>query len=117
MDTAKLLTGICAFLLFICIVFCTTALVSLRNAVDESKALQEQAQNLADEMNGCLDQLEEPLQALASGDADTTVNATVEQNMFCLRQSDGLLCVYTADDVLVKCLDVNVMTLPKEEYT
>lgn len=115
MDTGKLLTGICVFLLFICIVFCTTALVSLRNAVDESKALQVEAQGLALEMNACLEKLEEPLQALSSSEADTSVNATVKQDTFCLRQSNDLLCVYTADDVLIKCLDINVMTLPKVE--
>ena len=115
MDISKLLTGICVFLLLICIVFCTTALVSLRNAVEESKELQSEAQDLIFEMNGCLDQLEKPLKELATDRQDTSVDATVPQDAYCLRQSDGILCIYTADGELVQCLDVDVQTLPQHD--
>ena len=117
MDISKLLTGLCVFLLFICIVFSTTALVSLRNAVDESKALQEEVQSLAIEMNGCLEKLEEPLQSLAKDSPDTAVDASLSKEEFCLREQNGSLCIYTAEGDLIDVLDVSVKTLPKNERT
>lgn len=115
MDISKLLTGICVFLLLICIVFCTTALVSLRNAVEESEDLQVEAQALIFEINGCLDQLEKPLKELSGNQPDTSVNVTIPNDTFCLRSVDGILCIYTADGELVQRLDVDVRTLPKKE--
>ena len=115
MDISKLLTGICVFLLLICIVFCTTALVSLRNAVAESDALQIKAQDLNLQMQKSLEKLERPLQDLSKDPPDTPVDAPLSKEEFFLRGQDGILCVYTAEGELIQTLDVSVQTLPKNE--
>lgn len=115
MDISKLLTGICVFLLLICIVFCTTALVSLRNAVAESDALQIKAQDLNLQMQKSLEKLERPLQDLSKDPPDTAVDVSLSKGEFCLRQQNGFLCVYTAEGELIQVLDVSVQTLPKNE--
>jgi len=114
-DISKLLTGICVTLLIICIVFCTTALVSLRNAVAESEELQTEAQGLVFDLNSCLSQLEKPLKELTSNREDTAVEVGASPMSFCLREDGGTLCVYTAEGFLVQRLDVNVSTLPKKD--
>ncbi len=114
MDISKLLTGVCVFLLLICIVFCTTALVALRNAVAESETLQFRSQLLAEELDDCIEQLEKPLKELTKKE-DTSVSVTVVSESYVLRECNGVLCVYTSGGELVQRLDAEVESLPTKE--
>lgn len=115
MEISKLLTAVCIFLLLICTVFCTTALVSLRNAIAEHDTLQQKASDLISDMDACLLRLEGSNRFSEQEAGDASVNASLPQSSFCLRESNGFLCIYTADGELIECLNIPTATLPQSE--
>ncbi len=122
MDTAKIWTVLCAFLLLICLTLSITSVVVLRNALAENDAWQTRAQALTEDLVACLSRLEEdpdsipvdtPLDDGGSGDAD--MDADILYNRFCLRETGGKIGIYNDEGYLVRLLDTDVQTLPPSE--
>ena len=116
MDISKLLSILCCFILTVCLTLCISTLVVLRNAIDENSAVNGEAEALVDKLDGCIDELNEAItqkdSVSASVDTDTDVN--IEGGFF-LRESNGVIGVYTTDGTLLHLLDVSVNTLPSAD--
>ncbi|MBQ2734860.1 MAG: hypothetical protein IJF33_03425 [Clostridia bacterium] len=116
MDTSKILIILCCFILIVCLTLCISALVVLRNAIDEHGTVQSNAQVLVDCLDSCVADLNEALtkddsiSASADAEKDTTNSLT-----FVLRETDGKIGVYSSDGTLLKRLNVLVSDLPKVE--
>lgn len=113
MDTSKIFLLLCAFVLIVCLTMSITTLVVLRNAIDENGSLQTEAGVLVDRLDNCLKELEEVMvenedSIAASGEGISTEEATG----FCLRESNGIIGIYTTEGYLIHLLDVSVSTLP-----
>lgn len=116
MDISKLLAVLCCFVLIVCLTLSITTLVVLRNAVAENGALQNEAEALVAELNGCVDVLN---QSIAQDNSVPTVNDTAQADVlsdaFCIREVNGKIGVYTSDGYLIRLLEVNVDTLPQKD--
>ena len=116
MDISKLLAVLCCFVLIVCLTLSITTLVVLRHAVAENGALQNEAESLVAELNGCVDVLN---QSIAQENSVPTVNDTTQADVlsdaFCIREVNGKIGVYTSDGYLIRLLEVNVDTLPQKD--
>ena len=117
MDASKAISMICAGILIVCLFFCVTALTSLRNAVDENEAWQEEAQGLVQMLNECVESLQVQVGDTSpppENEPIVDVNATAQEG-YCLREINGKIGAYTEDGALIKTFDVAVATLPSSE--
>ena len=116
MDTAKMLMILCCFVLIVCLTLCISTLVVLRNAIEENGAVQSNAKELVSELDGCVANLNE---AIVKDDSiSASADAEKEDGLysaFCVRESNGLIGVYTSDGTLLKLLDVSVDSLPQAD--
>lgn len=110
MDVPKILTAICGFLLIVCLVLSITALVSLRNAIDETDALKVSANTILRKLNGYVETLEKE----QAEDSIPTVapNGSASSDGYCIRAVGKKIGIYTADGALIQLLDVDPATLP-----
>jgi len=119
MDASKIFTILCAFLLVICLVLSITALIVMRNAVSESQTWHDRAAVLVSNLNTLLENVDESDDSVStSTDSDTNEPSTdvdVLYNRFTMRETEGKIGVYTEEGYLIRLIDVNVKTLPKEE--
>lgn len=114
MESSKILTVLCAFVLVVCLVLSITTLTVLRNAVEENDALQEDAAALVGNLNACVEDLNAALEESDSipTSSDTSTPTDTLADSFCVREVNGKIGVYTSDGYLVHLLDVSVDTLP-----
>ncbi len=119
MDTAKIWTILCAFLLLICLTLSITSVVVLRNALAENEAWQTRTRALTEDLAACLAHLEEDPDSIPvdtpTGDGGSDVDADVLYNRFCLRETGGKIGIYNDEGYLVRLLDTDVQTLPAAE--
>ena len=117
MDISKILMLVCSFVLIVCLTLCITTLVVLRNAVAENNSVQENAAALVNDLNGCVEELNEVISSKedsveVSANPDTSAGA---DDTFYLREINGNIGIYTSDGYLIKLLDVSVETLPSAD--
>ena len=116
MDISKLLAVLCCFVLIVCLTLSITTLVVLRNAVAENGALQNEAEALVAELNGCVDVLNQSIEQENSvPTVSDTAQTDVLSDAFCIREVNGTIGVYTSDGYLIRLLEVNVDTLPQKD--
>jgi hypothetical protein len=116
MDISKLLAVLCCFVLIVCLTLSITTLVVLRNAVAENGALQNEAEALVAELNGCVDVLNQSIEQETSvPTVNDTTKTDVLSDAFCIREVNGKIGVYTSDGYLIRLLEVNVDTLPQKD--
>lgn len=114
MNWTRIIAIICVFMLCVCLVFAVTALTSLRNAVAETGQVRKEAQAM-------LDELDDKLRAQPAGSTDNKPEPDDAQQVgilydqFCVRESGGLVAVYTAGGELVRRTDIPVSALPKND--
>jgi len=109
MEHSKLFLILCGFLLMICLVLSLTALVSLRHAVAESNALQEEVKDALSAAGNASDTDDGSISASANGGS---LSNTAEGTAFYLKAVEGSLRVITEDGYTVRLLPVDVSTLP-----
>ena len=116
MDTSKLMTLICAFVLVVCLTLSITTLTVLRNAMEENGSLQEEAAALVGNLNTCIGEMNEMLvdDSIPTG-SDTSIPSNTDTDRFCIRAINGQIGIYTTDGYLVRLLDVSVDTLPQKD--
>ena len=112
MDISKLIAIICAFLLIVCLAFAITSIASLRNALEENDALQEQAAALNARLDDCVDQLNLQLEQHFTPTVATP--STSEPTLY-LRESDGRVGVYTSEGELLYAVEISALSLPPAE--
>lgn len=115
MDTSKLFTVLCCFILMICLVLSITTLIVLRNALEENDLLQQNAQKLANTLDGCVNELNQSMENDAIPTVKDTETAQTQKEGFCIRAVNGHVGVYTADGALIHLLDIRTETLPQAE--
>lgn len=108
MELSKLFLTLCGFLLMICLVLSMTALISLRHAVAESKALQAEVKEVIAAGNSS-DANDGSISASANGGS---LSNTADGTAFYLKAVEGSLRVITEDGYTVRLLSVDVATLP-----
>lgn len=114
MDISKIWTAICGLTLAVCLTLSITTLTVLRNAVKENDAIQRQAQSLMDELNDCVEVLNQTQTNAedslpTSADTETVKPVT---DAFVVREVNGKIGVYTEDGYLIRLLEVSVDMLP-----
>ena len=115
MDTSKIFTVLCGFLLLICLTLSITTLVVLRNAVDETNAWQTQAEALVDELGGCVATLNDSQWTDGSVSASTNPSdseSETQAEAYWIRETNGKIGIYTDDGYLVQLTDIVINTLP-----
>lgn len=116
MDTSKIFTVICSFVLVVCLVLSITTLVVLRNAVEENDVLQQNAQTLVNTLDDCVNALNETSAKESSVPTSAGTEETdVLYDAFCVREVNGKIGIYTSDGYLIRLLDVQVETLPEAD--
>lgn len=111
MNRTRVILILCVFLLCVCLVFAVTALTSLRNAVAETGRVRRDAQAMLNTIEDVLRQ--EPTEADDEPQApDDAQPVGVLYDRFCVRESQGLVAVYTESGELVRLTDICVDTLP-----
>ncbi len=113
MDFNKVMLSICAFILIVCLTLCITTLSVLRNAVAENGIIQKSASSLVDELNSCMDEMEELLEK--NNSVEVSVNSKPnesEKELYLLRDAGGLITVFTKDGYLIKNTEIHTSTLP-----
>ncbi len=111
MDTAKILTVLCAFLLIVCLVLSITALTVLRNAMNETEALQRRTEAIMSGLDDCVDALEKKTDEEASVPTSTDT-AFPKETAYRLQSLGDKLCVYDTDGNLIQVCDVSPSALP-----
>ena len=113
MDASKILMILCCFVLTVCLTLCISTLVVLRNAIAENGTVQNDAKELVSELDGCVAELNEAItkndSISASVNTDQTSGIT---GGFLIRESNGVIGVYSADGTLLRLLDISVNSLP-----
>ncbi len=105
--------SICAFILIVCLTLCITTLSVLRNAVAENGIVQESASSLVDDLNSCMDEMEELLQKNNSMEVSVNSNPNEsEKEQYLLRDAGGFVSIYTKDGYLIKSTETHTSTLP-----
>ena len=117
MDTSKLFSILSAFLLLICMTFSITALVVLRNTVDETDIRLDTAGALLRDLNTSIEELKEYGPSIsASADAEKDeVDADILYHRFTIRETDGKIGIYSADGYLIRVIETDISTLPRAE--
>lgn len=115
MDITKIFAVLCGFLLIICLTLSITCLVVMRNAVEETSVWQGRAEELVNELDGCVQAMKD----LEANDmpvlAPEASDKTDENIRYCLRLHDENLGIYDANGYLIKRLDTRVSLLPAKE--
>ena len=118
MDTTKLFTILCAFLLLISLVLSITTLVIMRHALDETAAWQKEASAVVGSLSTLGSILKDPPSTDVSEDPppneEPSADVNILYNRFLLKETDGRVGVYSEDGYLIRTIDVQVSTLPKE---
>ncbi len=119
MDTSKVMLALTGLILLVCLVLSITALSTLRHAVSENEALQNDMEELAAELDGCVDALGKLPDASPAATAEQTkeviTDATVTSSSFCMRTVGDRIGIYTKDGYLIKFLETDPRTLPQSE--
>ena len=113
MDSTRIILMLCVFLLSICLVFSISALMVLRNAVEEADRVRVDAKGLLDDFQSSLKKQEESTGGQES--PDPSISVDVLYDTFCMRESGGKIAIYTSEGYLVRILDVSVDTLPEAD--
>ena len=114
MDTSKILTILCAFILVVCLTLCITSLVTLRNAIEENEAVQSSAMEIVAELDHYLD----TLQKTDFNEDDVSVSVTPSETECCyflIRATDYGIGIYSTEGYLIKQLNVAVSSLPLQD--
>ena len=114
MDTAKILTALCAFLLIVCLVLSITALTVLRNAMDETEALQRRTEAIMSGLGDCVDALEKETDEEESVSTSTDTVAPKETAYRVLALGDKI-CVYDTEGSLIHVCDISITSLPQAD--
>ena len=93
--------------------FAITALTSLRNAVAETGQVREEAQAMLEELDDRL--RAQPTGSVDNPEPDDARQVGILYDQFCVRESGGLVAVYTASGELVRRTDIPVSALPKSD--
>ena len=118
MDTTKIMTALCAFILLVCLVLCITTLIILRNAVEEHRAIQTGAQTLVEELDRSLDEWSEKIEqddASPPNTEEIPTEGNALSDTIYLRTTGNKIGVFTKEGSLIRVLEVNPNTLPKRE--
>lgn len=115
MDTSRLILVLGCFALAVCLVLSITALSSLRNAIAENDAAQDEAAILISNLHGYWESVND---AQEDGESLPTLgdSANTQENhsRYLIRESNGKIGVFTNDGYLIRLVDVNVSTLPTQ---
>ena len=106
MDTAKILIILCCFILIVCLTLAISTLTVFRNAIEESRVSQSEADALIDRVDQLVQAFWEssiPVSGGANGEAEAA---------FYLYNVNGQVGIYTADGFLLKILDLRIDSLP-----
>ena len=114
MNTAKIFAAVCALILAVCLTLSITALTALRNAVDESKQAQQEAECLMEELNESLGRLEIAVDKETDATSELPVNAE-EPQTYVIRSCNGKIAIYTSSGSMLDWIDVHVDLLPKSD--
>ncbi|MBQ7378037.1 MAG: hypothetical protein IJW71_06965 [Clostridia bacterium] len=118
MDTTKLFTILCAFLLLISLILSITTLVIMRHALDETAAWQKKASAVVSSLSSLGALLQEVPDTSVSDETppaeEPSTNVDVLYNRFILKETNGQVGVYSEDGYLIRTIAVQVSTLPKE---
>lgn len=112
MDASRILMTICTIVLSITLILSILALSSLRNAVDESDAMRQEAAVLVDKLVEHLDDAE------SNGIETNTPNPNEEpsqnptEEKFLIRAINDKIGVFTEDGALIHVLDVLLDSMP-----
>lgn len=112
MDISRFFAAISCLILLVCLTLSVTTLVVLRNAIDETEQVKEDAKQLIGELDQSLNRLEIAVNANAEQEQELPTNAGVEEP-YLVRACNGKIGVYTASGILVDWIDVNIILLPK----
>ena len=115
MDVSKAMLALCCLAVSVCLILSITALCGLRNTIAENEVIQQEAVILVDQLNSCLENIEEVEKDNAS--LPTIGNASDEkkENLFYIREVNDRIGVYTGDGYLIRLLERSVQTLPKAD--
>ena len=95
MDTSKILTILCVFILIVCLTLCITSLVTLRNAIDENEAVQTAAMNLVTSLDECMEELQEAISKEQS--ISVSVSSDTDETMpFLVRATENGIGIYSS---------------------
>ncbi len=106
MDTSKILIILCCFILIVCLTLAISTLTLLRNTVDESRTVQEDAAELVGKMELLAEFLTENSIPVAGTPEESGASG------FYLTEINGNVGIYTSDGYLLKILDINPDALP-----
>ena len=113
MDASKILMILCCFVLTVCLTLCISTLVVLRNAIAENGTVQNDAKELVSELDGCVAELNETI--TKNDSISASVNTDQNDGItggFLIRESNGMVGVYSVDGTLLRLLDISVNSLP-----
>ena len=110
MDVSRILIAICGFALSVCLFFSIGALSSLRRAIAQGHAAQEEAEDLIDRLDDRLEELES-----IPTDIEPLPNEEEEKKHFMVATVNRMIGVYNSQGELLRIVDVSIDTLPKAE--
>lgn len=114
MDTTKLFTILCAFLLLICLILSITSLIIIGHVLNETDAWQERAAVLVDTIDRRIAQFGNGNDLPASTETEPDVEADILYNRFTLKETNGKVGVYSEEGYLIRTFNIKVTTLPRE---
>ena len=112
MDASRILVMVCGFALSVSLFFSVGALTSLRHAVSENSALQEEAEELVDKLDSCLEELDS---VQTNTEPDSSLKEEKNEDRFLICSVNRVIGVYNESGDLLRVLDVSVDSLPKLE--
>ncbi len=114
MDMGKVFTALGAFLLAVCLVLSITTLTVLRNAIDEGRQIQREAEALMDVLSGSVDKLEDSVEVIKPVE-DTPVDTPAEEPIFILRTVNGKPGIFNEEGQMLHWIDLSVELLPTSD--
>ena len=115
MDFSKLIAVISAFVLIVCLVLSMTTLVVLRNAVDENRQLQVEAQALLNDLDDTSNKLETNVNTVLKEDAQDEIPVGADAELFLLRAFEGKIGIYDESGVMLHWIEIDLNLLPASE--
>ena len=110
MDASKIFMVFAVLILCVCLVLALLAVGSLRNAVEESRALQGEVMALGERLDGCIAVWEE--NAREEDDLPTAGEVEGTAGGYVVRTVGERIAVYTNTGALVRLLEINPAHLP-----
>ena len=104
--------------LFATLSLCVTSVVLICNVANESKTAAETVSGQIEVLKKQLDEIESVPNAPIVEPSDKTetdstdVDADILYDVFCVRETNGKIGIYTEEGYLIRTLNVNVATLP-----